>query len=293
MNEFTKTIKKFLSSVSVTFCSKILYFYNFHKRLNLKNPINFNEKLQFLKLNTYYDNPIITQCVDKFLVREFLNDRGFSDIMPNLIGGGYSSVESLIKEWNNFPEKFVIKCNHGCNYNIIVDDKAHVNLNDLIHTLKKWLSEDYWKIYCETQYRFVPKRIIVEEHLGSNIFTYKFYCFNGIPKFSYVSSNGLNGEKDLYLDFFDINWNHLDITLDGHLHFPGKITKPDNYDSMLEIAEKISSEFPFVRVDLYNVNGKIYFSELTFIPTGGLLKIVPNSILDDWGKFLDLNGVLS
>ena len=132
------------------------------------------------------------------------------------------------------------------------------------------MHEDFWKIYCETQYKDVSKAILVEEFLADEIQTYKFYCFNGEPKIAYVSSNGENGEKDLYLDYFDENWNWLDITLTTHLHSKKPIPKPQNYDAMKNIARELSKGFPFVRVDLYNIDGVIKFSELTFVPTGGV-----------------------
>lgn len=154
--------------------------------------------------------------------------------------------------------------------------------------LDKWMKEDFWKVYCEPQYKDVPKHIIVEEYLGDNIQTYKFFCFNGKPKVLYVSANGENGEKDLYLDYYDLDWNWMPVSLDGHEHAKVKAEKPENFEEMVALAEELSSEFPFVRVDLYDVKGKIYFSEFTFVPTGGNMKLKPKEVLDEWGKWLCL-----
>lgn len=283
-----KKIKILISSFSPELTTRLMYLYNFKKPLNLKNPQGINEKLQYLKLKTYYNNPIITQCVDKYRVRDYIEEHGHSELLPRLIGGAYSSAKELLEHWNEYPERFVIKCNHGCGYNILVTDKENINVKDAIKTVDGWLKEDFWKIYCEPQYRFVKKRIIVEEYLADDIKTYKFYCFNGIPEVCYVSSNGENGEKDLYLDYFDMDWKWLPITLEGHIHSEEKVSKPQNFKEMIDIATELSKDFPFVRVDLYNVDGKVFFSELTFIPTGGNMKLTPETVLEDWGEKLNL-----
>lgn len=267
--------------------TKLIYYKNFHKKINMKNPNGINEKLQVLKLKNYYENDIITECVDKYRVRNYLEQLGLKNLLPELYGC-YDTVSDFRLNWNSFPKKFVIKCNHGCGYNILINDKSKYNLNDICNTLTDWMNSDYWKKYCEPQYKDIKKKIIVEEYLGDDIQTYKFYCFNGIPKVSYVSSNGENGEKDLYLDYYDINWNWLPITLGNHLHSKTKAQKPLNYENMVNLAKILSKDFPFVRVDLYNIDGNIYFSELTFIPTGGMMKLSPSSTIDEWGNWLDI-----
>lgn len=283
-----KKIKIALSGISPELTTRLMYFYNFRKRLDLRHPSGINEKLQYLKLRTYYENPVVTECVDKYRVRDYLERRGYGDLLPGLLGGAYSHAEELRKDWDSFPEKLVIKCNHGCGYNILITDKSSEDLEQIIETLNGWMAEDYWKVYCEPQYKDVPKRIIVEEYLGDDIQTFKFYCFNGVPRIAYVSSNGENGEKDLYLDYFDMEWNHLPITLGDHLHSKVPAPKPDNLDEMLRLSKELSADFPFVRVDLYNVDGQIFFSELTFIPTGGAMKLKPESTIDTWGEWLSL-----
>ncbi|WP_300806178.1 ATP-grasp fold amidoligase family protein [uncultured Acetatifactor sp.] len=202
--------------------------------------------------------------------------------------GGYLCAENLQKDWSAFPNQFVVKCNHGCGYNILVTNKEETDLNQVIKQLDIWMKEDFWKAYCEPQYKDIEKHIIVEEYLGNDIQTYKFYCFNGRPKVLYISSNGENGEKDLYLDYYDMGWNWLPISLEGHEHAKMKAMKPKNFEGMVEVAEELSSEFPFVRVDLYNLDGRIYFSELTFVPTGGNMKLKPESVLEEWGSWLHL-----
>lgn len=210
------------------------------------------------------------------------------DICFPVSWGGYKAAEQVQDDWPKFPERFVIKCNHGCGYNILVADKEKIDLNGAIKQLDIWMKEDFWKTYCEPQYKDIERHIIVEEYLGDDIQTYKFYCFNGRPKVLYISSNGEDGEKDLYLDYYDMGWNWLPISLRGHEHAKEKAMKPKNFEKMVEVAAGLSSEFPFVRVDLYNVDGRIYFSELTFLPTGGNMKLEPKSVLGEWGSWLQL-----
>lgn len=167
-------------------------------------------------------------------------------------------------------------------------DKQTTDLDCVVKQLNTWMKEDYWKVYCEPQYKFVKKQFFVEEYLADDIRTYKFYCFNGEPHVVYISSNGENGEKDLYLDYYDMDWNWLSISSDTHVHSPIKEEKPKNFDKMVELCRTLSAEFPFVRVDLYNVNGEIYFSELTFIPTGGMMKLKPENVISEWGELLHI-----
>jgi len=283
-----RIVKRLMCTISPELTTKLMFYYNFRTKLNLNNPQGFNEKLQFLKLRTYYNNPVITRCVDKYQVRGYLEEYGHGNLLPKLLGGPYQHAEELRSAWDSLPDKFVIKCNHGCGYNILVSNKSKMDLNAVIAQCHKWMHEDFWKVYCETQYRFVPKRIIVEEHLGEDIQTYKFYCINQEPVMLYVSSNGENGEKDLYLDYFNMQWQWQPVTLTTHLHAQNPIPKPKNFEKMVALSKELSKGFPFVRIDLYNVDGEIFLSEFTFIPTGGNMKLDPPDILEEWGRMLQL-----
>ncbi|MBI6060429.1 ATP-grasp fold amidoligase family protein [Clostridium perfringens] len=279
-------IKKIVSIISPKLLTKLLFYKNFKKRLNLRNPKDINEKIQYLKFNNYFNNEVITNCVDKYMVRKYLKKLDLDRLCPTLYGV-YDNVNQI--NWDILPEKFVIKCNHGSGMNIICLDKTKLDINETIKKLDFWMKTDFWKLYGEIHYKNINKKIIIEELLDENILTYKFYCFNGNVKISYVSLNGENGEKEKYLDYFDKDWNRLNITLGKHEHYPGIIEKPINYEEMIFLAEKLSKNFPFVRVDLYNLDGKIYFSELTFIPTGGMMQLKPEKTATEWGEWLYIN----
>lgn len=287
--EWGKTIstkkRAIMSEIAPRYATSKLYKSNFGKTLDLRNPTTFNEKIQFLKLFTYYNNPLITQCVDKYKVKEYLTKKGYGKLVVPLLGV-YNSTEEI--DWEQLPSKFVIKCNHGCGYNLLVYNKSLLNIKKTTQTINKWLEEDYWKIYVETQYKYVSKKIIVEELLEGKVFAFKFYCFNGEPQIFYISSDGENGEKDLYVDYFDMDFNHIDVTLGNHKHYSSKFFKPEKWDELKNLARVLSYDFPFVRVDLYENNGKIYFSEFTFIPTGGFMHLTPSEIDFEWGKMLKI-----
>lgn len=279
-------IKRMIVPISPTLDTKLAYRSAFKKKLNLKDPKTINEKILYLKLNDYYKNDLITECADKYAIRSYLKRKNMEFLLPKLYGV-YDNANDII--WGKLPNSFVVKCNHGCGYNIIVKDKLKLNIEEARKQLNKWMKDDWWK-RGEVQYKFIKKKIIIEEYLG-DIETYKFYCFNGIPKVMYVSSNEWKDGvcyKDEYLDYFDMNFNHLNCLLKGHKNNPNKIKKPSNFEEMIEISKKLSKDFPFVRVDLYDVNGKIYISELTFCPTNGFMRLEPEYVAEEWGDWLKL-----
>jgi len=271
---------------------KIFYRVLFGSFPDFKNPRNLNEKLQILKTGLYYNNPLVTDCIDKLQVKKLL-DNHFRVAEMGLkwaeLYASFDTVEDFFAHgFENYPSKFVIKCNHGCEYNYICSDKNNIDKQELKKILETWIKDDYWKHHAEYQYRFIRKKIFVEEFLENTEYSYKFYCFNGEPQFLYVSSPDAMGNPDVYLDFFDMDFNHLPVSLAHHLQSSKKLEKPECFEKLRQIAVELSREFPFVRVDLYVGSGKICFSELTFIPTGGYMQVTPERILEKWGTFLKL-----
>ena len=194
-----KKTYKILSTISPTIASKIIYKIATKKKLNLKDPKLFNEKLMWLKLNLYKNNPLITECVDKYRVREYIKRSGCTELLNELIGV-YDTPDEI--DFAKLPDKFVLKCNHGAGYNIICKDKSKLNIYDTKQTLKKWLKEDYWKTYAEINYKKVPKKIICEKFLENenqnDIEDYKVYCFNGVPQFVMVCVDRNSDKKTKY-----------------------------------------------------------------------------------------------
>lgn len=276
--------QSFLTTVSPELASKRIYKKGTLKKLNLKEPKLFNEKLMWLKLNTYKNNELVRNCADKYKVREYINEVGCGDILNDLIAV-YDSTDEI--DFNKLPQKFVLKCNHGAGYNIICTDKEILNKEDTIKQLNKWLKEDYSKYAAEIQYKNIQKKIICEKYLEmdtgkKNPTDYKIYCFNGEPKIILVMN-----DRDTVVtrEFYNINWKRMHLRDKEN---PPKVPtqRPDNLEKMLDYAKKLSKPFPFVRVDLYNVNNAIIFGELTFTPTGcmALYKEEISKMMGDWIK---------
>ncbi len=236
------------------------------KKLNLKAPKGFNEKIQWLKV--YYRDELYVKCADKYMVRDYVKEQGCEDILNDLYGV-YEDVESI--DVDGFPDKFVIKCTHACGTNIICHDKAQLDWLSEKKKLRKWMSTRYGIATCETHYKYIKPRIIVEKYLeeksGSSLIDYKVYCFNGNPYCIGVFRNRELGTQDMIKEFYDFNWDKLDIARKATDQF---LPKPNVLDKMYEYAKRLSKPFPFVRVDFYIVNDQLVFGELTFTPAGGI-----------------------
>lgn len=258
------------SGISPVVCSKFLYYKAFHRKLNLKNPQTLNEKLMWLKLNTYRDNALVNQCVDKYAVRSYIKKQGCNELLNELLGVWDKSDEI---PFSKLPQRFVLKCNHGCGYNIICHDKNQLDWEEVRHKLDKWLKEDFWRRFAEINYRRVRRRIICEAYIEDshqNVpVDYKFYCFNGHAR--YVMVCAFRGEGDVKYYFFNRQWqleriNPASKAAPANFQLP----KPARLDDMFEYAERLSAPFPFVRVDLYAVEEQIIFGEFTFTPAAAL-----------------------
>lgn len=249
-------------------CSKFLYKRAFSRRLNLRNPQTLNEKIIWLKLNTYRDNPQVTQCADKYGVREYVQEAGFGHTL-NQLYGVWDRAEDI--DFTSLPDRFVLKCTHASGFNWLCSDKSTLDINACVAQMKKWLSYDFWRRHSELQYRKVPKRVIAERFLwdGKIPTDYKFYCFHGHPLYVLVCSGTKAEHRKFY--FFDREWNFCPITRDGQHAGEGfTLPRPACFDKMLECARALSEPFPFVRVDLYEDDGRVIFGELTFTPSAGM-----------------------
>ena len=258
----------------------------FHRKLNLKNPQTINEKLQWLKL--YNRNPKYTQYVDKYLVREYIKETIGEEYLIPLIGV-WDNADDI--EFDKLPNQFVLKCNHNSGTGMyICKNKENMDCTKVISELKKGLKQDYYLTNREWPYKNVKPRIIAETYIENKeeigLKDYKFMCFNGKVKCSFVCTNR-NSKQGLSVDFFDLNWKKMPFTR----HYPNSgehINKPINYNQMLQLAEKLAKNIPFVRVDFYEVNRKIYFGELTFYPGAGFEEFSPEKYDRVLGEWLDL-----
>lgn len=263
---------------------KLLYKKFLGKDLNLENPKTFNEKLQWLKLHDR--NPQYTNFVDKYEVRKYIKEKiGEEYLIPIL--GIYDKFEDI--DFDNLPNQFVIKCTHDSGGIIICKDKNTFNKKEAKNKIKRLLKQNFYYLAREWPYKNVKPRIMIEKYMKEDgkedLTDYKFMVFNGKVKCSFVCLNRTS-KKGMNIDFYDREWKKMPF----YRHYKNSNTildKPKNYDLMIQISEKLAKGMPFVRVDLYEISGKIYFGELTLYPGAGLEEFNPekwDEILGSWIK---------
>ena len=262
------------------------YYLNFRKKLDLDNPKTFNEKLQWLKLNDWHEE--YTQMVDKYEAKKYVaNLIGEEYIIPTL--GVYDSFDEI--DFDKLPNQFVLKCTHNSGGIIICRDKASLDVPKARKQMTKWLKKNPFWTNREYPYKNVKPRIIAEQYMedesGYELKDYKFFCFSGDVKYVFVATDRGKADEETKFDFFDMDWNHLPFT-NGHPNNPGPISKPENFEEMKALACKLSKNMPHVRVDLYNISGKIYFGELTFYHWSGLTPFVPEKWDFEFGECITL-----
>lgn len=258
----------------------------FNRDLNLDNPKTFNEKLQWLKL--YDRNSRYTTLVDKYKVREYIASELGEEYLIPLIGV-WDDPDDI--DFNALPNQFVLKCNHNSGKGMFIcTNKDNVCISHVKKKLKKGLKENYYIKHREWPYKNVKRKVIAEELMIDNstdqLIDYKFMCFNGKHQMTFVCDDRFS-EEGLKVTFYDKEWNILPF----ERHYPRRYTaidKPKNYDKMVEFAEKLSEKIPFLRVDFYEVNGLIYFGELTFFPGSGYEEFTPESVDYELGKLIKL-----
>ena len=265
------------------FMSKLYFKIVLKEKLDLKNPRTFNEKLQWLKLYYYPQNDLAVKCADKYRVREYIKEKGYENTLVPLLGA-WNNVEDI--DWDSLPNKFVLKCNHGCAYNILCNDKTKFDKEAAVKQLKKWMQEDFGAFNIELHYSKIKPHITCEEFLGDCIMDYKFFCFNGEPKYIYVS-NDLIHDRQAQIGFFYLDGSKMPMTRDDYTDIPC-VTLPPFFDEMKEAAIKLSKDFPFVRVDFFLANDRYYFAELTFTTGAGMMPFNPEKYDLEWGRMLNI-----
>lgn len=281
-----RRIYKILDILPDKLVVQLQYYASLGRFPNLKNPQRFTEKLQWYKLN--YRTPLMTQCADKYKIRFYLRDKGYEDFVPKL----YQVCDTFEEiDFDKLPDAFAIKCNNGCGTNIFVKNKAEMDIEKLAAEASTWNKVNTISVGREWVYQNIEPKIVVEELLVSHDGTqkndlndYKILCFNGVPKVLWVD---VDRHVDHRRNFFDLEWNDLGVVSDcPNSNQP--IPKPYGIEKMLEIARDIAQDFPFVRVDFYSVNQKVYIGELTFYPWSGCVQYNPDSFDFELGSYFKL-----
>lgn len=266
-------------------------FYRNHKyKLDWNNPQTYDEKLTWALANLFGEREAF--YADKYRVREYVSNLGYQDLLPKIYGV-WEDAENI--DFESLPRSFVLKTNHACGekYYYICKDKTCINKKKIVNKFKKALHSSVWKNQCEYHYRYIKPLVYAEEFLddgcGERITDYKIHCFSGEPVCILVCSN--RGEE-LKRDFYDLEWNHLDIVPDK-LRSENLVQKPKGLSKMISAARDLSAKFPTARIDFYDVNGKVYFGEITLSPAGGYLQSINEKwqyILGDKIDFSKCNG---
>ena len=282
--DILKSVKYFLRFLPDKAYIQLYYYFMFKRFCNLKNPKTYNEKLNWLKLNDKRE--IYTKMVDKYEVKKYVAD---------IIGEEYiiQTIEVYDKfddiDFGKLPKQFVIKCTHDSEGLVICKDKNKLDIKEARKKINKAFKRNFYYIGREWPYKNIKPRIIIEKYMedekNQELRDYKFFCFNGEPKAMFIASERGIGETKF--DYYDLEFNHLDIIQ----HYPNsqkKIEKPINFDKMIELAKTLSQGLHHLRVDFYEVNGKLYFGELTFYHFSGFQPFLPEKWDKIFGEWLEI-----
>ena len=286
-NPFMRTlfapIRFVIKKINKTSYVKLEYRYITGHKLHLNNPVRYTEKLQYLRLYTYANNELVSKCASRDGLREYAKEKGYQDNLVDIYGI-YDSFKDI--DFDKLPDQFVMKCTHACAFNYLVYDKSKLDLAKLEKTFNKWLRTDYGKKTVEPHYSNIKPRIIIEKFMfedGELPIEYKIHVFNGKAKYMYIVT-GRN--KEIHYNNYLIDWTDFDAAQFNHWTKSNEeIKKPQNWSEAIKISEDLASPFPFVRVDLYIINGKIYISEMTFTPAKGTLTFKDDKsdfIIGEW-----------
>lgn len=271
-----------LSKISPRYATVKWYKNRMGRAPDLDAPQTLTEKLQYLKLNDYFYNPVVRQCADKYKVREYVKKCGCEEILNELYAA-YDSTAQI--DWGGgVPDSFVLKCN------IICRDKKTLNKEDAVKKLDEWMRGEYGLSHVEFSYEGIERKIICEKLIetedGGLPRDFKIFCSYGVPRLIYVISGRTDTTENL--DYFTPDWEWIPVRNGNLPNAARRIEKPKMLSAMLQYASKLSREFPIVRVDLYCEFGKVIFGELTFLPTGGCFKLDPLEYDFEFGKLFPL-----
>ncbi len=283
--QYWKRMEKITSKLAPFQYDAIRYYRITGQKLDWKNPTNLSEKL--LWLNRYHCTPLKVQCADKYRMKQYVADCGLDEINVPLIGV-WDRVEDI--DWDKLPNQFVLKTNHGCGTNIICKDKSRLDIEEAKRKLTDWLKIDFGKLYNEQHYKYIKPCVFAEQYLPAlDLFQtdYKIQVINGEPFCILICADrDKNGHAQLFS--YDLEWNRVALLNGEEKTIERQFDKLQNLSKMLDYARILSKPFPYVRVDFYEVGGKLYIGELTFTPYGNIMTYYKDDVLEDMGNKLIL-----
>ncbi len=274
--------------------ARLKHFYKFHKMPDYEHPADINEKINWIKF--YGDTSKWADLADKYKVRGYVESHGLGDILVKLYGR-WDKASDI--DWERLPKEFVLKVNNGCGDILICKDKNNLDKIKVAAIYDKLVSTKYGDVTGEPHYAKIKPCVIAEELLDvtkqsiktTSLIDYKIWCLNGKPYCIWCAWNRSSHGADTGI--YDLNWNyHPEWSVFTNHYRQGKeiLPRPKNFEKMLEVASILSAEFPVLRVDLYEVGGKIYFGELTFTSLGGFMDYLTPEVLSDMGNKVNLKG---
>lgn len=284
----TKKLRHILGRISPKLLTHLLYYKSFHKVLNLKHPKTLNEVIHWMKF--YGDISEWSNLSDKYRVRDFITQKGYADTLIPLIGH-WDSASDI--EWDKLPSQFVLKANNGCGDILICKDKESLNINKITEEFNNYLTSQFGITTGQTHYKDIKPCVVAEKVLdctkqavkSSSLIDYKLWCINGEPQAVFICTN--RTKHSLEIAVYDMNWiEHPEYCVYNNHFLRSKqhIPKPLNFTKMIYMSRDLAKGHPQVRVDLYEVDGKIYFGELTFTSACGFMTYLTEDFLTQLGE---------
>lgn len=290
-NIYALFLKMIWSLFGIDSAKKFDTKFRFKRKLDLKYPKNLADKVTYLELHEPF--LLKQKCTDKYEVRNYLIEKGLENLLVPVVGGPWNNVDEI--RFEELPNSYALKATHGCKMNYLVENKSILNIDKCKKEMNKWMRTTYGTYSIEPHYIGIKHRIYAEQYLGdmSSLIDYKIHCLNGEPKFILAISNRVaDGDKAMKatLDLFDINWNPIYEVVGANSEVPGNgnIPRPKHFNEMLEISRILSEDFKFVRVDLYELEDKVMFGELTFSPACCVFPYLSDKYIEEMGENLTI-----
>lgn len=280
-------VRGIIKKISPLTYIKLQYRYITHHKLNIKNPVRYTEKLQYLRYYIYPKWDEVSRCAGRVSVRDYIKEKGYEDtLIPCL--GVFDKFDDI--DFSKLPNRFVMKASHASGFNLIVKDKSKLDIDKAKKLFNKYLKTNYGKKTIEFHYSKIKPQIIIEQYIGdldSLPTEYKIHVYNGVARNLYVVTGRGKDIRytELYIDYTPFDGSQFN----GWKKADTSPPKPSNFMDMVKMAEACCKQFPFVRFDLYDINGKIYFSEMTFTPAKGTLILDDDQADFEMGKWLDIS----
>ena len=267
-----KTLRMSLSKASPKLAHAIMFRCAMGKRCNLDHPRTFNEKISWLKFNEWPSMPLATSVADKFAVRSYVQECGYGHLLVDCLGR-WSSVKEL--NFDTLPEKFVLKCNHGCGMNILCQNKNAFDVNNAKRKLSEWMSMDWGLMSAEPHYSSIKRQIICEQLVDGPLVDYKFLCFNGKPQFFFIAEGFEKSKTGRHISIYNLDGTLAPFTRTDHLPLEREVSTSPFINEMMSAAEELSKPFKFARIDFIVNAQHYYFSEVTLTPCAGMMPLKP------------------